>query len=103
MCRLGTLADDHDCCMLGILRTREPMLRIIKWLRTRDTPGGDIPLEAECTACSDVKFGIAYDVRQNFHAPTHDDYLANLQRAFDRHFELVHVEHATKAPRNPKS
>ena len=35
-------------------------LRITKWLRTADRAGAEIPLEAECSACADVRFEVSF-------------------------------------------
>jgi hypothetical protein len=60
---------------------KKPMLHVTRWL-------GDIPVEAECTACPGTKFQPA----SSHHRPDKDDYRDKLQRAFLRHCQDVHVE-----------
>jgi hypothetical protein len=60
---------------------KKPFLRVTKWL-------GDIPVEAECTACRDeAKFRVA----SASHRPTREEYSAQLQRAFDQHLKTAHA------------
>jgi hypothetical protein len=73
------------------LRTEKPTFRITRWLRTSKTPGGEIPLEAECTACKDAQFIIKHDVRERYHAPDRESNLARLQSQFDAHVNAVHT------------
>lgn len=58
---------------------KKPFIRVTKWM-------GDIPLEAECTSCADVKF----QVRSTSHRPSREEYQKVLQRDFDHHFKVVH-------------
>jgi hypothetical protein len=63
---------------------KKPSLRVTKWL-------GDIPVEAECTACpEESKFHAASDHQR----PNKVDYQQKLQRAFDRHFFDRHSKDA---------
>jgi len=59
---------------------KRPSLRVSKWML-------DIPVEAECTACTGVRF----DVRPSGHRPNRVEYQKSLQSAFDAHFKKVHV------------
>ena len=60
---------------------KKPFLRVTKWL-------GDIPVEAECTACpGEAKFRAA----STSHRPTREEYSTQLQRAFDHHLKTVHT------------
>ena len=70
------------------MEAKEPLLRITRWLQT-PTSRFDIPLEAECTACSHARFKID-DVRRKDHEPTHAGYLKFLEGQFDQHLRLVH-------------
>jgi hypothetical protein len=78
------------------MRTKQPALRITKWLRGSRIVGADIPLEAECTACADIKFEAPFDLRQHlekpFHQPDRDRFHKELPSAFDRHVNLVHAD-----------
>lgn len=80
--------------MLFQMRTKEPTLRITKWLRTVDRAGAEIPLEAECSACADVRFEAPFSLRhhlvQPFHEPDRERFLQSLQAAFDSHVRDVH-------------
>jgi hypothetical protein len=58
---------------------KKPLLRVTKWL-------GNIPVEAECIACTDAKF----QVRSSSHRPNLADYQKALQRDFDQHVKEVH-------------
>ena len=51
------------------MRTKEPTLRITKWLKAASIPGSDIPLEAECTACPDVHFETPFSLRSHLAKP----------------------------------
>ena len=64
---------------------KKPFLRVTKWL-------GTIPVEAECTACSDAKF----QGQSLSHRPNLAEYQEALQRAFDHHVKAVHS--VEKAP-----
>lgn len=59
---------------------KKPFLRVTKWL-------GDIPVEAECTACVEVKF----QVKSASHRPSREEYQKVLQREFDHHVKTVHM------------
>jgi hypothetical protein len=59
---------------------KKPVLRVTKWL-------GDIPVEAECTACPGLG---TMKVASTHHRPNKAEYQQNLQRAFDRHLVEVH-------------
>ncbi len=58
---------------------KRPFLRVTKWL-------GNIPVEAECIACTDVKF----QVRSSSHRPNLAEYQKALQSQFDHHVKVVH-------------
>jgi len=60
---------------------KKPFIRVTKWL-------GDIPVEAECTACRGIKF----QVSATSHRPNRAEYQQSLQRQFDHHFTAVHAE-----------
>jgi hypothetical protein len=76
------------------VRTKEPILRITKWLRTVDLAGADVPLEAECSACADARFEAPFSLRQHlvqpFHQPDRERFEKTLQAAFDKHVREVH-------------
>jgi hypothetical protein len=60
---------------------KRPFLRVTKWL-------GDIPVEAECTACAgEEKFRVA----SSSHRPTREEYSKQLQCAFDQHLKIAHA------------
>jgi len=69
---------------------KKPFLRVTKWL-------GDIPLEAECTACPGAG---KFHPTPASHRPNREEYAKQLQRAFDNHFKSVHVKsvHASDGP-----
>ena len=79
--------------MLFQMRTKEPTLRITKWLPIVDRAGAEIPLEAECSACADVRFEVSFSLRhhlvQPFHEPDREHFLQSLQGAFERHKQAV--------------
>jgi len=56
-------------------------LRVTKWL-------GDIPVEAECTACAAAE---KFRVIPTSHRPNREEYSRQLQRAFDHHLKTVHA------------
>ncbi len=60
---------------------KKPSLRGTKWL-------GSIPAEAECTACSGVKFKAS----TGSHRPNKEEYAKSLQRQFDAHLKQAHPE-----------
>ena len=59
---------------------KKPFLRVTRWL-------GDIPVEAECTACAEAKFR----VNSASHRPSREEYQKALQREFDHHVKTVHL------------
>jgi hypothetical protein len=61
--------------------TKRPALRGTKWL-------GSIPVEAECTACSGVKF----KANSGSHRPDREDYTKSLQRQFEAHLKQAHPD-----------
>ena len=60
---------------------KKPFLRVTKWL-------GDIPVEAECTACAG---GEKFRVISTSHRPNREEYSRQLQRAFDHHLKTAHA------------
>jgi hypothetical protein len=62
---------------------KKPFLRVTKWL-------GDIPVEAVCTSCTEVKF----QVRPTSHRPSREEYQKALQREFDHHLKTIHQRDA---------
>ncbi len=58
---------------------KKPFLRVTKWL-------GDIPVEAECMACPEVKFRVT----STSHRPIRAEYQQALQRDFDHHLKVDH-------------
>jgi hypothetical protein len=60
---------------------KKPSLHVTKWL-------GDIPVEAECTACPALE---RFRVAPASHRPNREEYQKQLQRAFDHHFKTVHA------------
>jgi hypothetical protein len=82
------------------MEAKDPLLRITRWLQT-PTSRFDIPVEAECTACSDARFKIDYMPRKD-HAPTHAGCLKALEALFDQHLRLVHPT-AQRLLGDPKS
>jgi hypothetical protein len=60
---------------------KKPFLRVTKWL-------GNIPVEATCTSCANVKF----QVRSTSHRPGREEYEKALQRDFDHHCNAVHQQ-----------
>jgi hypothetical protein len=66
---------------------KKPFLRVTKWL-------GTIPVQAECTACTDVKF----QVRSQSHRPSKEEYQQALQRDFDHHLKTVHSTEGSHQP-----
>jgi len=63
---------------------KKPFIRVTKWL-------GDIPVEAECTACPAAE---KFRVTSTSHRPNREEYQKALQRAFDQHFKIVHAREA---------
>lgn len=69
---------------------KKPFLRVTQWL-------GDIPVEAECTACAgEARFRVA----SASHRPTREEYSGQLQNAFDHHLKTVHGPEATERSEN---
>ena len=62
---------------------KKPFLRVTKWL-------GNIPVEAECTACTGAKF----QAHSSGHRPNLAEYQKALQSEFDRHVKAVHSHEA---------
>jgi hypothetical protein len=58
---------------------KKPVLRVTKWL-------GDIPVEANCSSCSNVSFR----AKGSDHRPRREEYQQSLQGQFDEHLRLVH-------------
>ena len=58
---------------------KKPFLRVTKWM-------GTIPIEAECTSCTDAKF----QVRSSSHRPNLQEYQKALQSQFDQHARTTH-------------
>ena len=65
---------------------KKPFLRVTKWL-------GDIPVEAECTACTEVKF----QASSASHRPSREEYQRALQREFEHHVKTVHMAPAVES------
>jgi hypothetical protein len=59
---------------------KKPRLHVTKWL-------GDIPVEIECTACTEWRFRGT----PSSHRPNREEYSQQLQQAFDHHFKTVHA------------
>ncbi|HEY6369698.1 MAG TPA: hypothetical protein VIX37_03905 [Candidatus Sulfotelmatobacter sp.] len=59
---------------------KKPSLHVTKWL-------ADIPVEIECTSCSEWRFRAT----STSHRPSREEFSQQLQRAFDQHFNLVHA------------
>lgn len=64
------------------MATKKPTLRGTKWL-------GTIPIEAECSACPNVKFKATF----GSHRPSHEESTKSLQQQFDAHLKQAHAEH----------
>jgi hypothetical protein len=62
---------------------KKPSLHVTKWL-------GDIPVEAECTACPAAE---KFRATPTGHRPNREEYAKQLQFAFDNHFKSVHASH----------
>ncbi len=60
---------------------KKPFLHVTKWL-------GDIPVEAECTACAAAE---KFRVISASHRPNREEYSRQLQHAFDHHFKTAHA------------
>jgi hypothetical protein len=63
--------------------TKKPTLRVSKWL-------GDIPVEANCTWCSNLSF----KAHGTGHRPNREEYQKSLQAQFDAHCKAAHSERA---------
>jgi len=71
--------------------TKHPVLRGTKWL-------GTIPVEAECSACSDAKFKAS----SGSHRPDREEYVNSLQRQFEAHVKQVHTSSDSGSPNEGK-
>jgi hypothetical protein len=60
---------------------KKPFLRVTKWL-------GDIPVEAECTFCPAAG---KFRATSTSHRPNREEYVKQLQQAFDYHCKSVHA------------
>lgn len=60
---------------------KKPTIRVMKWL-------GDIPVEAGCTACTDVTLG----AKGASHRPNREEYQKSIQAQFDEHCKAVHAQ-----------
>ncbi len=58
---------------------KKPALRVTKWL-------GDIPVEAQCTACPEASF----KADSSSHRPNREAFQKSLQQKFDEHLKIVH-------------
>lgn len=66
------------------MRAMEPRLRITRWL-------GNVPVEAECSACANATFRISeWNSGEPFHQPDRQHYQDILQLRFDLHLVNVH-------------
>ena len=81
----------YECtgrCILAFrMRTSVPCFRITRVISFR---GRKIPIEAECSACSDERFKVGYDKREQFHEPSADANLHSLKLQFEAHVKLAH-------------
>lgn len=69
---------------------KKPSLRVSKWM-------GDIPVEAECTACAGVRFKVS----PISHRPNREEYQKSLQSAFDALVKNAHRgEDAIEGPKS---
>jgi hypothetical protein len=69
------------------MRTNLPTFRITRQIS--NNLGRKIPIEAECSACADVRFKIDYDKRSSY-TPDRERMLESLKRAFDAHVAIAH-------------
>ena len=70
---------------------KKPFLRVTKWL-------GDIPVEAECTACPAAG---KFRATSTSHRPNREEYQKQLERAFDHHLKSAHAgDDSTPADQN---
>lgn len=67
---------------------KKPCLRVTKWL-------GDIPVEAECTACANLRFQVT-ELR-----PNREQYQKVLQDRFNQHMKTAHAESGNAGKGNP--
>ncbi len=65
---------------------KKPSLHVTKWL-------GDIPVEAECTACPGAN---KFRPRSTGHRPNGEEYRRQLQQAFDQHLKAAHTQEHSK-------
>jgi hypothetical protein len=59
---------------------KKPVIRVTKWL-------ADIPVEATCSACPDVRFR----AQGSSHRPNREEYQRSLQMQFDDHCNTEHA------------
>jgi len=60
---------------------KKPFLHVTKWL-------GDIPVEAECTACPAAG---KFRATSASHRPNREEYRKRLEQAFDHHLKTAHA------------
>jgi hypothetical protein len=70
---------------------KKPFIRVTKWL-------GDIPVEAECTAC---RVETRFRVTPAGHRPNREEYANQLQRAFEEHCKMAHRDEGQRAVDSP--
>jgi hypothetical protein len=71
---------------------KKPSLHVTKWL-------GDIPVEAECTACPSAG---KFRATSASHRPNCEEYRKQLERAFDHHLKSAHArDDSRRADQNP--
>jgi hypothetical protein len=66
---------------------KNPFLRVTKWL-------GDIPVEAECTACPAA---VKFRATSTSHRPNREEYQKQLEQAFDHHLKTAHARDDSKS------
>lgn len=73
---------------------KKQLIRVTKWL-------GDIPVQAECTACAATHF----QAKSASPRPNREEYQRSLQGQFDAHFKNVHMSEDSNqtAARMPKA
>lgn len=80
------------------MRTKLPTFRITRQI-SYDL-GRKIPVEAECSACADVRFTIEHDKRKTYHALDRERMLECLKTAFDVHVAVAHRADPIKKTRS---
>lgn len=60
---------------------KKPTIRVRKWL-------GDIPVEADCSACP----GVVFRAKGSSHRPNREEFQKSLQAQFDEHCKAVHLQ-----------